>query len=917
MISQERKRLEKRLDMDEDGRLMNKRLVIIDGNSLINRAYYAMQRPMITHEGIYTQGIFGFINMLNKIETDYPPAYIAVAWDRKEPTFRHERYKDYKAGRRRMPEELAMELPLMRDILSAMNISNLSIDGYEADDIIGTVARAGEEAGLEPLIITGDRDALQLASERTKVLITKKGLTEFELYDRDRMRERYQMSPEQFIDLKGLMGDKSDNIPGIPGIGEVTGIKLIKAFGSVKDLIERSSEIRNDKLRAKVEEYSQQAMMSRMLAEIDRDVPIDFSIEELKVKAPDKDRLIDLYTRLEFNRFLRNMHVAESGGSSGSPGDTASEEAPERFRVRSVQEISSVEQLARLDQIGEGEEVAVSVVSDGSHVSLPSLEAIALVRGGQCFYISGSPELIGKALEILNKKDLRFTGHDLIRSYYVLIAHGLERFETAFDTRIAQYVLDASGSDYSLKILMLKYFHEDIGEPVAAAADGVQLDMLGSSAADDRAARVAELECVLSLRALQEQKIKSDGLSRVYEEIELPLIKVMASMESAGFRVRAGELRNFGASLKAEIEGLRSRIYELAGEEFNVNSTKQLGEILFEKLGLRAGKKTKSGYSTNAETLERLRGAHPVIELILRFRQLSKLNSTYVDGLIPLIAEDGKLRAHFQQTVTQTGRISCTEPNLQNIPVRNEFGRQLRKAFVPDGKGDVLISADYSQIELRILAHLSGDPDLIGAFNSGADIHRSTAARVFGLRYEDVTPLDRSRAKAVNFGVIYGMSGFGLAEELHISRRDAEQYILDYFAKHRPVKEYMDEQVALCKARGYSETITGRRRYIHEISSGNRMVRSLGERLAMNSPIQGSAADIIKIAMIRVYEELRRRSMKSRLILQIHDELIINAVPGEIDEVKELLIRNMREAMDLKVELVAELGTGRTWYELK
>jgi len=886
---------------------MGKRIVIIDGNSLINRAYYAMQRPMITKEGIYTQGIYGFINMLNKIESDYSPEYMAVAWDRKAPTFRHEEYDGYKAGRKAMPPELAMEMPLMKDILNAMKIKNLEIDGFEADDIIGTVARVAEEEGLEPLIITGDKDALQLATDVTKVLITRKGITDFDLYDREKMIERYSLTPEQFIDLKGLMGDSSDNLPGIPGVGEKTGIKLLEQFGSVANLLANTDQIANAKLRAKVEENAQLAAMSRRLAEINRFVPIEFTIDEMEAEEPDYKTLVDIYVKLEFNSFLKKLHIGDIAAAD-SQTDT------EEDKIEYVRKTGSV---ADVDNFSDGADVTIKVFSDGNHVSMPIVTGAALLCGEQYLYVSFDDEEQVRAFTaLMNEKEFSICGHGLIRDCYSLMRYGLTDFSTAFDTEIAQYVLDSNKSDYSLKTLALEKLHIEIKSEKEFGEETGQMDLLGNN--EQKYSDYGFDWCVAAnrVRKMQKKEIEDGELEKVCYNVEFPLIEVLASMECDGFSVNKDTLESLGVVLKEEISKTEQSIYEMSGTEFNINSTQQLGEVLFEKMGLPSGKKTKRGYSTSAEVLEKLKDKSPIIELILSYRTLSKLNSTYVEGLKPLISQDGKIRAHFQQTVAATGRISCTEPNLQNIPVRYPLGRQLRKAFVAD-EGCTLVGADYSQIELRILAHMSGDENLIASFERGDDIHRATAARVFELDYDKVTPLDRSRAKAVNFGVIYGMSGFGLAEELHISRKQAESYIAEYFEKHQAVKTFMDGQVAGCKANGYTRTILGRKRYINEINSSNYMVRQLGERLAMNSPIQGSAADVIKIAMIRVYHELKEKNYKSRLVLQIHDELIILTSRDEIDAVSELLVRNMEEAMDLSVKLECDLNTADSWYDLK
>jgi DNA polymerase I len=886
---------------------MGKRIVIIDGNSLINRAYYAMQRPMITKEGIYTQGIYGFLNMLSKIMDDYSPDYITVAWDRKAPTFRHEQYSEYKAGRKKMPPELAMEMPIMKDILTAMNIENLEIDGFEADDIIGTVARLGEEEGLEPLIITGDKDALQLATDITHVLITRKGISEFDLYDREKMIERYELTPEQFIDLKGLMGDQSDNIPGIPGVGEKTGIKLLKEFGSVAELLANTDKISNVKLKDKVEENAQLAAMSRRLAEINRYVPLDIDVNNFKTKEPDMDALVDIYSKLEFNSFLKKLDYNGAGSSNAIAED---ETDYKKYRI------TDFDGLKTLNELADNSELTIKVFSDNNHVEMPIIDGIAMLNGDKYFYIVNDGKLDRELIEILNRKKFKFSGHDLIKDYYPLMMIGLEAADTSFDIAIAGYVIDPSKSNYDIKTLALEYLRTDIKTEKEMNEASGQTDLLGQSTAAFDEYGFEWCHACAQIAEFQKETIKKDETESICYETEFPLIEVLASMEVEGVYVDREMLKNTGVELSEQIDKLESAIYEACGEKFNINSPVQLGEILFDKLGLPAGKKTKRGYSTSADILEKLKEKHPVVALVLQYRTLTKLNSTYVEGLGHLIGSDDKIHAHFQQTVAATGRLSCTEPNLQNIPVRQEMGRQLRKAFVP-GEGRTFTGADYSQIELRIMAHLSGDENLIAAFNSGEDIHRNTAARVFNLKYDEVKPIDRSRAKAVNFGVIYGMSSFGLSEELHISRKEAENYINEYFEKHQAVKNYLDDQVKLCKEKGYSTTILGRKRYIHEINSSNYMTRQFGERLAMNSPIQGSAADIIKIAMVNVFKELRERNLKSKLILQIHDELIISTTLDESEEVKELLVRNMENAIQLKVKLISDLNTGDSWYDLK
>ena len=885
---------------------MSERIVIIDGNSLINRAYYAMQRPMITKEGIYTQGIYGFLNMLNNIREDYSPEYLTVAFDLKAPTFRHLEYKDYKAGRKPMPPELAMQMPILKDILGAMNIPILQLEGFEADDIIGTVARLGEEKGLEPLIVTGDKDALQLATDKTNVLITKKGVTDFELFDHDKMLERYNLTPAQFIDLKGLMGDSSDNIPGIPGVGEKTGIKLLEQFGSIENMLANTEQITRESLRIKVEENSQLAVMSKQLATINRFVPIEFDFESLREEEPDYDKLIKLYQKLEFNSFLKKMKMPDAVESQNDIPDA-------KNAVKKVIRDSGL--LSELGQLS-GKEVFIKVFGDYSHVRKPEIQGIFLMSDQNAFLVDCSRINPEEAAAFLDDLELSFVGHDIKDDIFSLMCSGLKRFKISYDTAIAEYVLDVSRNKYDLKTLALEKLHKALPDEEEFFSENSQMDMFA-----DNSDTLTDYGVLLSgitagVRACQEPEINGKGLSKVLYDVELPLIEVLASMEVNGVRADSDFIDDFGVQLTEKIQLLELKIYDLAGTSFNINSPVQLGEILFEKLQLPSGKKTKRGYSTSADILEKIKDKHPIVPAVLEYRNLTKLNSTYVEGLKPLIAQDGRIHAHFQQTVTATGRISCTEPNLQNIPIRQELGRKLRSAFEAE-VGYTLVGADYSQIELRVLAHLSQDENLIEAFNNGEDIHRMTASRVLGIPAEQITAADRSKAKAVNFGVIYGMSGFGLSEELNITRKEAEEYISEYFKKHEKVKAYMDSQIARARATGYSETILGRKRAIHEISASAYMVRQLGERLAMNSPIQGSAADIIKLAMLKVYKELKEKYPESRLILQVHDELIIETPDSETETIKELLVRNMENAMSLSVKLAAEVNTGHTWYDLK
>lgn len=885
---------------------MNKKIVIIDGNSLINRAYYAVQRPMITKEGIYTQGIYGFLNMLQKIESDYEPEYLTVAFDLKAPTFRHLEYDAYKAGRKSMPPELAMQMPILKDVLRALNIEILEMEGYEADDIIGTVARISEEAGIAPYIITGDKDALQLVTEKTKVIITKKGITEFEMYDPAMMNERYGLTPKQFIDLKGLMGDSSDNIPGIPGVGEKTGIKLLEQFGTMENLLANTDQISAAKLRAKVEDNAQLALMSKRLATINVFVPIDIDLNNLKLEDPDYEKLIDLYTRLEFNSFLKKLDYKP-----------AVEKQPAKEINVEISIIDDIESLDKLSTFASEEKVYLKVFGDLNHIQKPFIEGVFLLNENNAYYIDTQAIGVSNVVDALNKYSINFVGHDVKDDIYSLMYYGLTTFKVVFDTAVAEYVIDPSRSKYELKNLALEKLHLAIDSEDEFNKSQGQIGFF-----DDNRTTLAEYAktlgiAVLQLIDLQTVILKDKSLERVYNEAELPLIEVLASMEVEGIKVNSVFMEDFGNELKNKISILETEICDMAGKKFNINSPAQLGVVLFEDLQLPNGKKTKRGYSTSAEVLEKIKDEHPIVNAVLEYRNLTKLNSTYVEGMKPLIGEDGKIRAHFQQTVTATGRISCTEPNLQNIPIRQALGRNLRKVFTADDENYILIGADYSQIELRVLAHLSGDEELIAAFNRGDDIHKLTASRVLGIPFDDVSLEERSKAKAVNFGVIYGMSGFGLSEELKISRKEAENYINEYFLKHKKVKEYMDGQIESCKKNGYSETILGRKRPIHEINASAFMVRQLGERLAMNTPIQGSAADIIKLAMIKVYGKLKKEYPEVKLLLQVHDELILMAPVHMKDTIKKVLVECMEDAFKLQVKLVAEVNEGANWFDLK
>ena len=888
---------------------MNK-LILIDGNSLLFRAYFAM-RPMVTSKGIHTQGVFAFVNMLGKILNDYEPTHIAVAFDMKGGTFRHDVYKEYKAGRLKTPPELLSQIPLMHDVLRAMNIAVLELPQFEADDIIGTIAARAESDGLETLIISGDKDELQLVGEHVNVLINKRGMTEFDLYDISAMKDRYGLTPSQFIDLKGLMGDSSDNIPGVPGIGEKKGISLLEQYGTLENLIEHADEVKG-KMGEKLRDNIEVARMSKWLATINTKAPVDFTWDDLRYSDPDLDKLIPLYKELEFSSFIKKLQSGaaedKDAFNAGSGRDLA-------------EEFASVKRVSFEDFIkaaGSSGNVFIEASADASHLAEPEVSCI-------CLY---SAEKNTACIRELTPMDAPFVVQSLADTGFSLCGCGLKRIlyslfaktdadlKPGYDVQIAEYLIDANRQKYPLGKLLLSY--------CGYAAPENESDILADETSYDSSALSGDdllKRAFYSAKVMEEQQkaLEENGLTVLFRDCEMPLTATLARMELAGIKCEPDILKQIGEELRTGIEDLEKGIYEEAGTEFNINSPKQLGTILFEKMGIpypKPGKNKSGSYSTAADILDKLRDSYGIVADVLEYRKLSKLNSTYVEGLLPLIGEDGRVRPHFMQTVAATGRLSCTEPNLQNIPIRDDYGRLIRKAFVA-GDGAVFTGSDYSQIELRILAALSGDESLIADFRNGKDIHRATASRVFDIPEDEVTALDRTRAKAVNFGVVYGMSGFGLGESLKISRAEGQKYINDYFAKHSAVKEYLDRQIEEGEEKREVKTYFGRIRRIPEFASRKFMERELAKRLAMNTPIQGTAADIIKIAMNSVSEELRRRGLESRLILQIHDELIVEGPESELDEVREILSSCMMAAADLAVELECDMHSGKTWYELK
>jgi len=887
----------------------NPKIIIIDGNSLINRAFYAL--PLLsTKEGIYTNAVYGFTNMLYKIIEDYGPNYITVAFDRKAPTFRHVEYDAYKAGRKKMPEELAQQFPILKEVLEALRIHKIEIDGFEADDLIGTLVEHSENKGFNSIVVTGDKDALQLASNMTKILITKKGISSLDVYDTNEIIEKLGITPDQIIDLKGLMGDKSDNIPGVPGIGEKTALKLITEFKSIENILNNLDKVPNKKMREKLEEHASQALLSKRLATIVKDVPVEIDFEELRYKQPDYQRLVSIFNKLEFHSLLRKIKVAEV--------DVPKVEVESNF-VKMINNEDDLDIL--IEEISCAGYFCLKVLSEDDDVKNCTILGIALSFNENDYFINTfkNPTLLKNFKAILEDENLTKFGHQIKSDILALRRNDIELMGIGFDTAIALYLLEPTRSNYDLNELSAEFLGETINHEADVLGKGKSKKSI-FDIESEQLIRFAAKCCssVEKLRSIFAKKLEELNLKKLYDEVEVPLIEVLADMEFQGFSVDKNVLIQIGENLSNKIEHLTAEIFLHAGEKFNINSTKQLGEILFERLGLPTLKKTKTGYSTDIEVLEKLKDKHPIIQAIIKYRHLVKLKSTYIDGLLAVINNrTKKIHSSFNQTVTATGRISSTEPNLQNIPIKMDDGREIRKVFIPSNEDYLLLDADYSQIELRVLAHITQDENLIEAFHTNQDIHTITAAKVFNIPISEVTSLQRSRAKAVNFGIVYGISDYGLSENLQISRKEAQKYIHDYFNTYKGVKRYMEDVVLDGKNKGYVVTLFNRIRYIPELKSSNFNIRSFGERTAMNTPIQGTAADIIKIAMVKVYHELKRKKLKSKLILQVHDELIVEVHKSEIEETKDILMHNMENAVSLTVPLKVDMKLGINWYDTK
>lgn len=882
---------------------MDKKLIIIDGNSIINRAFYALP-DMNNKEGLKTNAIYGFTTMLFKIIDIYKPTHISVAFDRKAPTFRHLEFEEYKAGRKKMPDELRVQFEPLKNLLDKFNINRIEIDGYEADDIIGTVSRVAEEDGFKVFIVTGDKDAIQLASNNTTTLITKKGVADVEEYNYDSVVEKYEMTPTQFIDLKGLMGDKSDNIPGVPGIGEKTGIKLIKEFSSVEGIIENIDSLKGS-IKKKIEENKELALMSKKIATIIRDVPIEFNLKDLEYGNYDKNSVIEEFKKLGFTSLMSRLIDLD--------GDSNQNKIKLDFNINKLDNINEF-----IENVNKNKELILKIVKKEGNILEKNIMYVFLsLDGKNIYYIDESD--VTNLKDVFSSNEIKKFGYNLKDDYIALRPYGIKLENLNFDISIAEYLIDSTSttsyecSDIAMKYLALKIKSRE--ELLGKGVKAKKYDELDFKELSEYISNIINL--VKEVRPYMEESLNDMDMKSLFYDVEMPLIEVLGFMEFEGIKVDKYKLSELGIEFKEMIVKLEEDIFEMSGEKFNINSPKQLGNILFEKLKLPIIKKTKTGYSTNAEVLDKLREKHPIIDKISEYRQIVKLNSTYVEGLLNIINPiSGRIHSSFNQTITTTGRISSTEPNLQNIPVKLEIGRNIRKVFIADNDCD-LVDADYSQVELRVLAQMSQDKNMIDAFVHNEDIHTKTATQVFNVTQLEVTPELRSAAKAVNFGIVYGKSDFGLSEELHIPLKEAKAYIENYFNKYSKIKEFMEKTIEDACINGYVKTMFNRRRYIPELKSNNFMLRNAGKRAAMNAPIQGSAADIIKIAMVNVYKKLEEKNLKSKLILQVHDELIVETVKEELELVKSIVREEMENAVSIDVKLDVDLNVGKSWYETK
>lgn len=875
------------------------KMLVIDGNSIINRAFYGV-RMLTNSKGMFTNALYGFLNILYKYLESENPDYICVAFDVKHPTFRHEKYPEYKAGRHGMPEELKMQMPVLKELLTAMNIKIVELPGFEADDILGTVSKMCNEKGIICDVVTGDRDALQLATDTTKIFLTstKGGNTVTDIIDATELKERFGFTPELMIDAKGLMGDSSDNIPGVAGVGEKTAYGLIREYGTLENIYNNIDAIKG-KLKEKLISDKESAFFSREIATICKVAPINCTLEDFKRIEPDFDKFKQMLIELEFSAILKKIDYKGE-----------SEKAKILLEQKYINTLS--ETIKAVDEILKAKNIAIYIFKVGAE---PVGVAVADSKTSYYFDLTGGllSEISLTDLKPVFESDIPKIMHYFKDEKVYLERMGITLKNVKFDTAVAAYILEPSRTKYNIEILLNMQLPDEFNPKGKNAKTLFDID---KNVITNVSAEI--LSGMISLSTEQKKEIEKRNQLKLFEEIEMPLSDALADMEIEGFKVDKEKLTEFSNELDVRINGLTSKIFEEAGTEFNINSTKQLGEILFDKMGLPVIKKTKTGYSTDSDVLDKLEPGNPIISLIKEYRVLTKLKSTYCDGLLQVIdAKDGKIHSKFMQTVTVTGRISSTEPNLQNIPIKLDLGREIRKMFVVSAPDRILIDADYSQIELRVLAHIADDKNMIDAFNNNVDIHTLTASQVMGIKPEEVTPKMRSNAKAVNFGIVYGISDFALGVDLGISRKEARAYIDSYLEKYSSVKEYMTNIVETATKDGYVTTLHGRRRYIPELHSSKFIERSFGQRVALNTPIQGTAADIIKIAMVKVNERLKKEGLRSKLILQVHDELIIEAFMDEADKVKEILSSEMENAVKLNVPLVANIETGKSWYECK
>ena len=908
--------------------MSSNRLLIIDGNSIMNRAFYGIMnsRALMAPDGTYTNAIYGFLAILFKELEDLNPDYIAVAFDLKAPTHRHKMYEAYKGTRHAMPEELAQQMPIIKEILADMNITIIEKEGYEADDVLGTISKQAEKAGHDVTILSGDRDTFQLASKHITIRIprTKMGKTETEDYDEKKIQEEYGVKPIQLIQVKGLMGDTSDNIPGVPGVGEKTALKLIKEYKTIDNLYEKLEKGEADikgALKEKLENNKDSAFMSRELGTILVDAPLGVNVEDLEVKEWNKEAVTNKFKELQFNRFIERFELKGLG--------TVKEEKKidDLFKIEEneIEEVLNfVKKTKRLIYYMEKEKQ-----NTDEHIINQKITSISIYNEEKntVYFI---PNFNAKEFaEVFSDQNIEKVSYKVKPDFIILKELGIEYNNIKYDAEIAGYNLNPTDKN-TIEEMAIKYLEIDINEyidnefkDVKDPQENKQITLFDNSMQDEQLQKKNKYKnsLICYVIAKLEQKtiedLKKVKTLELFNNIEMPLVPILANMQYNGMLVDKQELSNFGDILKQQINEITKSIYTLAGEEFNINSHQQLGKILFEKLKLPVYKKTKNGYTTDVEVLEKLKGKHPIIEKILEYRTLTKLNSTYVEGLIPYINEHThRIHSSFHQTITATGRISSTEPNLQNIPTRAELGKQIRKAFKP-AEGYVYIDADYSQIELRVLAHISKDENMIYAFKHGEDIHKQVASRILNIPIEEVTKEQRSSAKAVNFGIVYGISDYGLANQIGVSNKQAKEYINQYLEKYSGIKHFMDSVVESAKEKGYVETLFGRRRYIPEIKSNNYMVRQFGSRVAMNTPIQGTAADIMKIAMINVYNKLKEENIDAKIVLQIHDELLLEVSNKDKEEAKQILKNCMEKAAKLEIPLEVELSEGNSWYEVK